>query len=136
MLKIFLSSHGTLASGIKKSVEILVGESDKLVTFDAYVNDEQLKDAIDAFFKETNEEDDKVLLSDLYGGSVNQKMYLYLNRPNTYLIAGVNLALVLDLLIQENVNEMYLNELVEKSRMMLRVVRYDIDIETDDTDFL
>lgn len=136
MLKIFLSSHGTLASGIKKSVEILVGESDKLVTFDAYVNDEQLKDAIEAFFKETNEEDDKVLLSDLYGGSVNQKMYLYLNRPNTYLIAGVNLALVLDLLMQENVNEMYLNELVEKSRMMLRVVRYDIDIETDDTDFL
>ena len=136
MLKIFLSSHGTLASGIKKSVEILVGESDKLVTFDAYVNDEQLKDAIDAFFKETNEEDDKVLLSDLYGGSVNQKMYLYLNRPDTYLIAGVNLALVLDLLMQENVNEMYLNELVEKSRMMLRVVRYDIDIETDDTDFL
>ena len=136
MLKIFLSSHGTLASGIKKSVEILVGESDKLVTFDAYVNDEQLKDAIDAFFKETNEDDDKVLLSDLYGGSVNQKMYLYLNRPNTYLIAGVNLALVLDLLMQENVNEMYLNELVEKSRMMLRVVRYDIDIETDDTDFL
>ena len=136
MLKIFLSSHGTLASGIKKSVEILVGESDKLVTFDAYVNDEQLKDAIESFFKETNEEDDKVLLSDLYGGSVNQKMYLYLNRPNTYLIAGVNLALVLDLLMQENVNEMYLNELVEKSRMMLRVVRYDIDIETDDTDFL
>lgn len=136
MLKIFLSSHGTLASGIKKSVEILVGESDKLVTFDAYVNDEQLKDAIEAFFKETNEEDDKVLLSDLYGGSVNQKMYLYLNRPNTYLIAGVNLALVLDLLMQENVNEMYLNELVEKSRRMLRVVRYDIDIETDDTDFL
>ena len=62
MLKIFLSSHGTLASGIKKSVEILVGESDKLVTFDAYVNDELLKDAIDAFFKETNEDDDKVLL--------------------------------------------------------------------------
>ena len=48
----------------------------------------------------------------------------------------MNLALVLDLLMQENVNEMYLNELVEKSRMMLRVVRYDIDIETDDTDFL
>ena len=110
MLKIFLSSHGTLASGMKKSVEILAGRSDKLVTFDAYVNDEQLKDAIDAFFKETNEEDDKVLLSDLYGGSVNQKMYLYLNRPNTYLIAGVNLALVLELLMQENVNEMYLND--------------------------
>lgn len=136
MLKIFLSSHGTLASGMKKSVEILAGRSDKLVTFDAYVNDEQLKDAIDAFFKETNEEDDKVLLSDLYGGSVNQKMYLYLNRPNTYLIAGVNLALVLELLMQENVNEMYLNELVEKSRMMLRVVHYDIDAENDDTDFL
>lgn len=136
MLKIFLSSHGTLASGMKKSVEILAGVSSNLVTFDAYMDDELLEDALRNFFEETSEYDDKVLLSDLYGGSVNQKMYLYLDRPNTYLIAGVNLALVLELLLQETVNEVYLNELVEKSRKMLRIVHYDDEFESDEEDFL
>ncbi len=136
MLKVFLSSHGSLASGIKKSVEILVGSSNKLVVFDAYVNNERLTDALDSFFKDASDHDDKVLLSDLYGGSVNQQMYLYLDKPNTYLIAGVNLALVLELVMQESVNEEYLNKLVENSREMLRIVRYDDEAEDNEDDFL
>lgn len=136
MLKVFLSSHGSLASGIKKSVEILVGSSNKLVVFDAYVNNERLTDALDSFFKDASDHDDKVLLSGLYGGSVNQQMYLYLDKPNTYLIAGVNLALVLELVMQESVNEEYLNKLVENSREMLRIVRYDDEAEDNEDDFL
>ena len=136
MLKVFLSSHGSLASGIKKSVEILVGSSNKLVVFDAYVNNERLTDALDSFFKDASDHDDKVLLSDLYGGSVNQQMYLYLDKPNTYLIAGVNLALVLELVMQESVNEEYLNKLVENSREMLRIVLYDDEAEDNEDDFL
>lgn len=136
MLKVFLSSHGSLASGIKKSVEILVGSSNKLVVFDAYVNNERLTDALDSFFKDASDHDDKVLLSDLYGGSVNQQMYLYLDKPNTYLIAGVNLALVLELVMQESANEEYLNKLVENSREMLRIVRYDDEAEDNEDDFL
>ena len=42
-----------------------------------------------------------ILLSDMYGGSVNSIMYTFLNRPNTTLIAGVNLALVIGLVIQD-----------------------------------
>lgn len=136
MLKVFLSSHGSLASGIKKSVEILVGSSNKLAVFDAYVNNERLTDALDSFFKDASDHDDKVLLSDLYGGSVNQQMYLYLDKPNTYLIAGVNLALVLELVMQESANEEYLNKLVENSREMLRIVRYDDEAEDNEDDFL
>lgn len=107
-----------------------------MVVFDAYVNNERLTDALDSFFKDASDHDDKVLLSDLYGGSVNQQMYLYLDKPNTYLIAGVNLALVLELVMQESVNEEYLNKLVENSREMLRIVRYDDEAEDNEDDFL
>lgn len=135
MLKIFLSSHGTLASGMKKSIEILAGQQDKLTVFDAYVDENSLETALDEFFDGVSGEDQVVLLSDLYGGSVNQKMFLYLNRPNTCLIAGVNLALVLELVLKENINGEEIDSLIENSRRMLRRVTWDEDVQEDE-DFL
>lgn len=132
MLRLFLSTHGTMASGMLKAIEILAGGSDKLTVFDAYVDDRLLSDSLDEFFMKFKD-DQKVLLSDLYGGSVNQKMYTYLDEPNTYLIAGVNLALVLELVMTDNVNEQFLSHLVEDSRKMIRLVHQnDIVIQDDD----
>lgn len=136
MLKLFLSSHGTMASGMKRSVELLSGKNDRLTVFDAYVDNCRLEDTLDDFFAHSKKEDQKILLSDLYGGSVNQKMALYLDRPNTWLIAGVNLALVLELVLQEEVQEEELESLVEESRKLLKLVKLsEVKPETDD-DFL
>lgn len=136
MLKLFLSSHGTMASGMKRSVELLSGKNDRLTVFDAYVDNCRLEDTLDDFFAHSKKEDQKILLSDLYGGSVNQKMALYLDQPNTWLIAGVNLALVLELALQEKVQEEELESLVEESRKLLKLVKLsEVKPETDD-DFL
>ncbi|MBR4422260.1 MAG: PTS sugar transporter subunit IIA [Erysipelotrichaceae bacterium] len=137
MLKIFISSHGHFASGIKSSVEILMGPNPRITVFDAYLNQETVQEHLDAFY-ETVETDDRVLLlSDLYGGSVNQVMYTYLDRPNTTLVAGVNLALVLELAVKEEISDEELAELVEQSRQMLRIVEFDRGEETvkEDEDF-
>lgn len=75
------------------------------------------------------------MLSDLYGGSVNQKMYMYLQRPNTYLIAGVNLALLLEVCLRDSISKPYLDRLVRESRNMLRVVELDNE-EIREDDFL
>lgn len=125
MLKLFLSSHGHLASGMKNSIEILTGPVAKLTVFDAYINQESVQDHLDTFFKTVEKDDQVILLSDLYGGSVNQVMYLYAERPNTTLIAGVNLALVLELAVRESVTTLELKELVKQSRTMLRIVETD-----------
>ncbi len=133
MLRLFLSSHGHLASGMKSSVEILSGANDRLTVFDAYVNEENVKDVLDNYFASVvKPEDQVILLSDLYGGSVNQVMYLYLDRPNVSLVAGVNLALVLELAVRESVTKDELSQLVEQSRTMLRVVEQETD-NTQDT---
>lgn len=132
MLRLFLSSHGHLASGMKSSVEILSGANDRLTVFDAYVNEENVKDVLDHYFETVvKPEDEVILLSDLYGGSVNQVMYLYLNRPHTTLIAGVNLALVLELSVRESVTKEELQKLVEQSRTMLRIVEPEADTASD-----
>ncbi|MCH4020959.1 MAG: PTS sugar transporter subunit IIA [Erysipelotrichaceae bacterium] len=127
MLKLFLSSHGHFASGMKSSIDILSGSSDRLTVFDAYVNQENVADQLNAFYQTVKDDDQVILLSDLYGGSVNQQMYLFLNRPNTRLIAGVNLALVLELSIRDSISDEDLEKLVAQSREMLRIVKNNQD---------
>jgi mannose/fructose-specific phosphotransferase system component IIA len=125
MLKLFLSSHGHFASGMKNSIEILTGPNNKLTVFDAYINQESVQEHLDAFYASVSPDDQVILLSDLYGGSVNQVMYLYASRPNTTLIAGVNLALVLELSVREEISKEELAKLVEQSRTMLKIVEVE-----------
>lgn len=136
MLKIFISSHGHFASGIKSSVEILMGPNPRITVFDAYITQESVQEKLDEFYATVNEDDKVLLLSDLYGGSVNQVMYTYLEKPNTRLIAGVNLALVLELAVKEDISDEELEQLVEQSRTMLRIVELDKSEEVkEDEDF-
>ena len=70
-----------------------------------------------------------ILLSDMYGGSVNSTMYTYLDRPNTILVAGVNLALVIGLTILEgDITCETLESVIEQSREAIRIV----DLEKSD----
>ena len=97
MKKILLASHGRFASGIKSSMNILMGASDNLTVFDAYIDETNVETVIDEFYQTVSEDDQVILMSDLYGGSVNQIMFRYLSKPNTTLVTGVNLACVLEI---------------------------------------
>lgn len=134
-MRLLLGSHGHLASGMATAIEILAGPQPHLTIFDAYVNQRNIDEELKAYFASVPSEETVVMLSDLYGGSVNQKMYLYLERPHTYLIAGVNLALVLELCMQSEVSLTTLHQLTEQSRQLQRVVLYDEAPELEDGEF-
>ncbi len=127
MRKIFISSHGKMATGIQSSLNILIGNTDKVTFFDAYLDETNVKDALDDFFKDVNEDDQVFLLSDLYGGSVNSQMFLELEKPHTHLIAGVNLALVLELVASgdEVLSKEQITALVENARNAMTVVELE-----------
>jgi mannose/fructose-specific phosphotransferase system component IIA len=120
---------------MKSSIEILAGINTRLTVFDAYVNQENVQEHLEEFYKDVASDDQVVLMSDLYGGSVNQQMYLYLDRPNTTLIAGVNLALVLELSIRDSITADDLEKLVEQSREMLRIVKPEVSSKEEKEDF-
>ena len=61
MLKFFISSHGHFASGIKSSVEILMGPNPRITVFDAYINQDSVQEHLDAFYESVGE-DNQVLL--------------------------------------------------------------------------
>ena len=132
MVKFFLSSHGHLASGIKSSINILLGNSDRLTVFDAYVDEKSLEEELNTFYQGVGPEDQVILMSDMYGGSVNSIMYTFLDRPNTTLLAGVNLALVIGLVINEGpISKEMLRDVVEQSREALKIVEME---ETEDAE--
>jgi mannose/fructose-specific phosphotransferase system component IIA len=135
VIRIFIASHGSLASGIKSSLNILLGKSENVTVFDAFLDERNLKDVLLNYFASISSEDQVIMVSDLYGGSVNQTMFLLLSRPNTFLVAGMNLSLVLDLALRTDpitIDE--LNSIVMQSREALQVVENN-SIKTKEEDF-
>ena len=117
MLKIFLSSHGRFASGIRSSCEILLGAQQNLTVFDAYVDNDTVQEHLDDFYKTVSAEDQVLLCSELYGGSVNQSMTFMMN-----------------VLCEEELSDERLEEILEESRSYLRRVNLETN-ETEDESF-
>ena len=124
MRKIFIASHGKLASGIKSSLDVLLGASDNVTVFDAYLNDENVKDKIDQFYETLEDGDQAILLSDYYGGSVSQVTFPYANRPDTFVVSGINLALVLEIAAASDflLTKEELENIITESRKNLSLV--------------
>lgn len=135
MRKFFISSHGHLASGMKTSLEILLGKAENVTVFDAYVDKTTVESQVEAWLETLGEDDQAIMLSDLYGGSVNQVLYRYLDRPNTFLVAGVNLGLVLELVAMSDmeITKEELDRIIQSSKeAMVRVELDDSEVEEDD----
>lgn len=136
-MKLLLGSHGRMASGIKSSLQVLVGtDAEKITVIDAYTEGVNIDKELEEFFSALDDSEEVLMLSDLYGGSVNQKMYLYLERPNTYLIAGVNLALVVELLLKEELDKETILDVIDQAKNAMVFVEYDNDAIVQDEDFL
>ena len=95
--KLLIATHSVFADGIKNAMELVTGEQNSVSTLCAYTNDmteveTPIKEIIDALC------DDEELI-DIFGGSVNNEFMKYLSKSNIYLIAGVNLPLLFELIM-------------------------------------
>lgn len=96
MRKILIATHGKMAQGVVSSIKIILGNSDNISYINAYIEESNLKEDLNKYFK--NIEDAEVIVfTDLYGGSVNTALIKYIKRANTHLITGFNLALLLEI---------------------------------------
>lgn len=103
MRRYVIASHARFAQGIKESVELLAGAREDVVSLSMFVDG---RDDIAAeaarIVEETSEEDELVICTDLFGGSVNNEFTKVLQRrPNTYLVTNMNLPLLIQLLFSD-----------------------------------
>lgn len=100
MRKILLASHACLASGMKSSVEMVTGPQEHLSAVCAYTEETpDFKGYLETVIRDLKAEDELVIVTDVLGGSVNNEASQFKNLANVHVIAGMNLALVLSLVI-------------------------------------
>ena len=103
MRQFIVASHAHFASGIVESIGLLSGERENVHALSMYVdgNEDLTKEAaavLDGFAAD----DEVVVCTDLFGGSVNNEFTkIVQTRPNTYLIANMNLPLLIQLLFSD-----------------------------------
>lgn len=124
MRKILIATHGYLADGIKSSIKILTGKDDCITCINAYVDQRDYTPDIQAFIDGVGEEDEAVIFTDLYGGSVNQKVVtMKPEERGVFVVTGFNLTTVLGaILSDEALTSEVVDELVESgAKQMLRL---------------
>ena len=98
--KLLIATHSVFADGIKNAMELVTGEQNSVSTLCAYTNnmtevETPIKEIIDALC----DDEELIVTTDIFGGSVNNEFMKYLSKSNIYLIAGVNLPLLFELIM-------------------------------------
>ncbi|NLU09509.1 MAG: PTS sugar transporter subunit IIA [Tepidanaerobacter acetatoxydans] len=139
MKKILIAAHGKFAEGIRSSAEIILGKQENLYTINAYLDETPVKQQLDEFFKGVDLEKDTLLvITDVFGGSVNQAIISNYQKDNIKVITGVNLPLLLELIMldEEDVTDDKIRSIVNKAREQVILVNDALSKATgDDFDF-
>lgn len=105
--KIILASHGTLAEGVFKAASIILGtkEVERVKFLNCYIDENQnVLEDINEILKCCD--DQTVVFTDIFGGSVNNNFYSKMEEKGFLLVAGLNLPLLIEaLLFQGNIEE-------------------------------
>jgi len=134
--KVLIATHGTLASGAKSTIELLVGNVADITCINAYVDGgDDVPKSIAKFFDSVRPKEEVFVFTDILGGSVNQKIVKYESRLNVFIIAGFNLPLILTVLMEtETVTKERLNDIIEECRSQMNLVEININDENDESD--
>lgn len=136
--KLVLASHGRFASGILSSLQLICGASEKITTLDCYLTETfDLNEAVLEIIKE-NEHNELVIVTDLFGGSVNNEFLRYIDRPNYYLVAGMNLPFLIEFVTGfEQVGSLseFIQNALETSKQSIQFCNQTIQQEMEEEDF-
>lgn len=138
MKQMLLATHGHFASGIKSSLEIILGKQENIQTIDAYVDETNFEEQLDKYISSISiNEDTLIVVTDLFGGSVNQKIVNKLQNENVHIITGLNLPLLLELqmLNEEDCTKENILNIVENSRQQVQSITANVLDDEDDFDF-
>ena len=135
MRKYIIATHGYMASGMKSTLEIIIGEQKNLTCINAYTD--ECADPTPEFEKIINENkgNDIVIMTDMLGGSVNNNALIMTKHENVYVVTGINLATAITILTSgENLSTPdMLKEAVQTGKEMV-IYCNDLLSEAEDED--
>lgn len=135
--KFLIASHGELAKGIQSSLNILAGKGDDVEVINAYMTDEDYTPQIVNFIENIKDDEQGVIFTDLFGGSVNQKAVTQVvsaKKENIFIVSNSNLAIVLSLIF--SVEDVLTDEIIENAikESQVTLVKTQTSSDEDDLD--
>lgn len=134
MSKLVIVTHGRMASGMKSSIDLFFPDAAHVVAVDAYADERNVWNEIEAVMETTEDAEQIILMSDFLGGSVNQKLISYLSRSNVFLISGINLPLLLELAADPSRywDKDSLNLLIQEAQKAMQLILSETNEETEE----
>lgn len=118
-MKYIIATHGTMASGIKNTIEMLTGKNEDIYAIDAYVETQELGKEFEKLLSAFDGECVYVF-TDVVSGSVNQEICRFLGRPKFHVITGINLPIIMELVFRnENLSDAEIMSIVEDAKGQL-----------------
>ena len=112
MRKFLIATHGSFAAGIKSSLEMIIGSTENVYVIQAYTEgNKDIADELDEIMQKVSDDDELIIFTDLAGGSITNQVLQTALKKNVYIIAGVNLPLLLDIVLSDP--EVPVNEIIE-----------------------
>ena len=137
--KFLIASHGKLAGGLQSSLEILANKGKDVEIINAYLTEEDYTPKITDFIASIQSSEQGVIFTDLFGGSVNQrvvKQVLTAKKKNIFVISNTNLPVVLslvlspeDILTRENITATIQDAQVTLLSLALPASKTDEDLD-------
>jgi fructoselysine/glucoselysine PTS system EIIA component len=101
--KFLIATHGTLAAGIKSSLDIIIGSMEHVFLLQAYVDEQTSMEAeLEKILAQVSDHDELVVFTDILGGSITNQILQHCLRPNVYVVSGVNLPLVIEVMLADS----------------------------------
>ena len=131
MKKFMVASHARLATGYQSTIDLFAGSDHQITYVSAYVDEVDLDQEVTTFISSISDDDQAVIFTDLFGGSVNQKFVIAAqNKTNIFVVAGMNLPVILEIILSpDNFDRDVIDSLIANGRTAMQQV-YLIDEET------
>ena len=102
MIQIIIASHGPLSEAIIKSATIIAGsditKNLKHIQITMDTSTEEAKKLVEEALNSFDSNDEILALTDVYGGSITRVISEYIGVRKLYIIAGMNLGMLLEAL--------------------------------------
>ncbi|HXB44702.1 MAG TPA: hypothetical protein VNV85_11615 [Puia sp.] len=100
--KFLIATHGNLATGIKSTLDIIIGQTDNVFLIEAYVKENKgIESDLVALLKTLAKNDELIIFTDLLGGSITNQAVRFTQGRNVHIVSGFNLALLIEVLMAD-----------------------------------
>ncbi|MEP7322558.1 MAG: hypothetical protein ABI761_11595 [Saprospiraceae bacterium] len=102
MRKFLITGHGNFSSGIKSSLDLILGKTEHVSVIDAYVDgNNSIEERLYDFLNGVNVDDEVIVFTDLTGGSITNQVLRHALHENVHVVSGMNLPLLIEIIMAD-----------------------------------